>query len=141
MIGKQSRKQVQAVRKQVFERDGHVCVVANTTQAHFHPCWGDLTIQHRVGRGMGGSALYDSPEYLVTMCLGHNLLIESDPTFALYCRMRGLSVPRWLAAQFNVSQIPVRTGDGWFMLSSDGRRHSVASITAETVLEEIYYRD
>ena len=67
-IGKRSRRQVDKSRPEVFKRDGHICVADGLFEAVKWPCVGGLTIQHRRTKGMGGSALGDAPEALVTMC-------------------------------------------------------------------------
>ena len=110
-IGRRSKAQVARVRERVFERDGHECVVFERASE----CAGGLTVQHRVGRGMGGSARLDGVENLVTMCAYHNALVESDALFRRLCVMRGYSVPRWAAGC--VGSIPVEFLQGWMLIS------------------------
>lgn len=109
-IGRRSKAQVARVREAVFERDGYECVVFERASE----CSGGLTVQHRVGRGMGGSARLDGVENLLTMCAYHNGLVESDALFRRLCVMRGYSVPRWAAGC--VGSIPVEFLHGWMLL-------------------------
>lgn len=61
-------------RKLVYQRDNHECVHCGATDG--------LTLQHRAGRGMGGSKLLDGPENLITMCATANYRLESDAEFS-----------------------------------------------------------
>ena len=69
-IGRRSRSNVSKSRPVVFRRDGRECVVAGLWESVKWPCAGGLTVQHRRGRGMGGSAVWDEPDCLVAMCVG-----------------------------------------------------------------------
>ena len=100
-------------RKAVYERDGHECVLARVSH-HFSPCSGPLTVQHTVSRGMGSSKLFDTPDLLVTMCNGHNILATSDANFARYCTSRGLVRSR--NSTRNPRLVPVHYWDGWYLL-------------------------
>jgi hypothetical protein len=115
-------------RKIVFTRDHDECVVVGSIWQTLQPCGGPLTVQHRVGRGMGGSKKYDAPEYLVAMCLLHNGLAESSATFAAYCTRNGLS------------RIPVRYHDSWYLLSGD-MRFRIPDATAVDMMVELYGDD
>ncbi len=128
-VGKVSRKQVDAVRGQVFERDGHVCIVAGTVWERVYRCGGQLTVQHSVARGMGGSARYDGIDYLRTMCAVHNGLDTSDATFHSVCLGLGWTVPRWLADTEGIRTIPVSYVDGWHLLQN-GERVWISETTA-----------
>lgn len=139
-IGKRSRAQVAAVREQVFDRDDHICVVQGSIWGTVQPCGGGLTIQHRVGRGMGGSAQFDAPSSLLAMCAVHNGLAEASSEFAKYCQRNGLSIPRRVAAMFPISRIPARYSDGWYLL--DGlNRHAIPDGVAVDLMAEIYGED
>lgn len=139
-IGKRSRAQVSAVRQQVFDRDDHRCVVSGSIWSTVQPCGGVLTIQHRVGRGMGGSAMFDAPSSLLAMCAVHNALAEASSEFANYCQRNGLSIPRRVAAQFPIGRIPARYSDGWHLL--DGvERFMIPDGVAEDLMAEIYGAD
>ena len=139
-IGKRSKFQVAKSRPIVFERDGGECVIVGSIWETIQPCAGILTVQHRVGRGAGGSALWDEPKHLLTMCVLHNVLAEQSAEFANYCQRNGVSVPRWAATQFDVQSIPVRYRDGWFLLSG-GQRFPVSDQTAEAMITELYDLD
>jgi hypothetical protein len=136
-LGKRSRKQVAAVREDVFERDQHSCVVNGSIWSTIQPCAGVLTVQHRVGKGMGGSAQYDAPSSLLAMCAVHNVLAESSSEFADYCKRNGLSVPRYVAARNKITQIPVRYSDGWYLLSAL-QRVAISDSLANELMFEIY---
>lgn len=44
------------------------------------PCWGPITVHHRLPRGMGGTAHDESP--LVTLCSGHHGYVEEHREWA-----------------------------------------------------------
>lgn len=136
-IGKRSRSQVARSRPVVFARDGHECVVAGLFEAVRWPCMGSLTVQHRRGKGMGGSALADTPESLLCFCAFHNVLQTADAEFDARCREYGWSVPRWVADQYAMNRIPVKYADGWFFLDGDVRV-SVPHRVAVEIVVEIY---
>jgi len=139
-IGKRSKYQLVKSRPIVFERDQEQCIVAGTIWETIQPCMGVLTLQHRVGRGMGGSAKWDAPNCLVTMCIIHNGLIESSHEFRNYCERNGLAIRRAVANRMDVSSIPVRYSDGWFLLAGDSR-YPISENTAEAVISDLYDLD
>lgn len=136
-LGRRSRFNVAKARGIVFGRDDHECVVGGLFEGIRWPCAGGLTVQHRVGRGMGGSAKYDALPYLITMCAFHNGLETSDAVFHAACLKAGWSIPRWVADLHDIGQIPVRYADGWFLLSGSDRVRIPDSV-ATTVIDEIY---
>lgn len=137
-IGKQSRSQVAKVRKVVFERDNATCVLAHTEL--FGSCTDELTIQHRVARGMGSSRLFDAPNYLLSMCAYHNWLDVADADFHLYCINQGYSIPRWVLNTNQINRIPVWYPDGWHIL--DGvKRLWIAESVAQDFMNDIYGDD
>lgn len=136
-IGKKSRKQVEAVRQSVYDRDDHRCVVYGSLWSMLVPCGGSLTIQHRVTRGMGSSAKYDEAPYLLTMCSIHNGLEPASAEFRAFCERQGYSVPRWAAEQFPISRIPVRYEDTWCLLAHSGK-YSVPEPVAIDLMTEVY---
>lgn len=136
-IGKRSRKQVDANRAEVFERDGQECIVRNTIWSRLVPCGGGLTIQHRVTRGMGGSAKYDDPPYLLTMCAVHNALEPASSEFREFCERQGYSVPRWVLNRFAITRVPVKYDYDWYLLGGVSR-FKVPERTAVEMLDEIY---
>lgn len=139
-IGKRSKYQLVKSRPIVFERDQERCIVAGTIWETIQPCMGVLTLQHRVGRGMGGSAKWDAPNCLVLMCVTHNGLVESSREFRLFCERNGLSILRRVADRVDVASIPVRYSDGWFLLSGDSR-FPISENTAEAVISDLYDLD
>ena len=132
-VGRRSKAQVNKVREIVYKRDGYVCVVAHT--AYGAQCSDELTIQHRVTRGMGSSARFDEPKHLLSMCGYHNFLDTADSVFRDFCVARGYSVKRWAALDAGV--IPVHYSDGWFLLHGDGRVE-VSNVEASRLMKEVY---
>lgn len=139
-IGKKSRKQVEAIRQTVYERDNHECVVRGSLWAMLHPCGGSLTIQHRVTRGMGGSAQYDDAPFLLAMCSIHNGLEPASAEFRAFCERQGYSIPRWAAEQTPISRIPVKYEDSWYLLSTAGK-HRIPEPVAVELMVDIYGDD
>lgn len=136
-IGRKSKRNVQNVRETVLERDGRVCVAAETHWAMSHPCGGIMTLQHRVTRGMGSSARYDAEPYLVAMCAIHNALEPADADFRTYSEQMGWSIPRWAAEQNPINRIPARFHDGWFLLDGQKKFEIPASVALD-LMNEIY---
>jgi hypothetical protein len=134
-IGKKSKAQVEKSRPIVYARDGKRCVVRGSIWES--SCGGSITLQHRVGRGDGGSALWDAPAFLVCMCWHHNELQPKDADFAEFCRINGWSLRRNYADQHPISRVPIRYPDGWQLLSGDGR-FAISENTARELMEEIY---
>ena len=132
-VGRRSKAQVNKVREAVYKRDGHVCVVAHT--AYGAQCSDELTIQHRVTRGMGSSARFDEPKHLLAMCGYHNFLDTADSVFRDFCVARGYSVKRWAALSAGV--IPVHYADGWFLLQGI-ERVEVSNVEASRLMKEVY---
>jgi hypothetical protein len=123
-IGQRSRSEVDRWRDTVYARDAVSCVVAGTASEAEWPCRGPRTLQHRVSRGMGGSALFDTPAYLLTMCNHHNTIAETDAAFAAVCLLNGWSLPR-NRADVDPILIPVRFHDGWHEIDDAGFRTPV----------------
>ena len=136
-VGRRSKYQLVKSRPVVFERDQGRCVVSGTIWETIQPCMGVLTLQHRVGRGMGGSAKWDAPNCLLLMCVTHNGLVESSREFRLFCERNGLSILRRVADRVDVSSIPVRYADGWHLLAGDSR-FPISEVTAEAVMSDLY---
>lgn len=136
-VGKKSRKQLSKARERVFERDGYQCITAGA-YGPVGACDGDLTIQHRVSRGMGGSALYDTvPGFLVTMCWAHNMAETQDADIHDKFLLFGWSVPRWVIRAWSIETVPVAYADGWHLLVEE-KRQPIAQEAALTIMGEIY---
>lgn len=108
------------------------CCVDGTWASLRWGCAGELTIQHAVGRGMGGSAKYDNIDFLRTMCARHNMLETADADFAKACVENGWSIPRWFADRFSVRAVPVLYSEGWYLLQN-GNRLPISDKTAESI--------
>lgn len=136
-VGRRSRNDVNRVRRLIFTRDYHTCVVRDTEWGIISPCSDILTVQHRVTRGMGSSNLHDTPRDLVTFCALHNYLETSHADFHTYCVRSGWSVRRSVAALWPLNRIPVRYGRSWFLLDGDGR-FEITEEVANDLMEEMY---
>lgn len=116
-----TRKEIDAARVVVAERDQDYCQMCGTR------LWNQWrSVHHRTPKGMGGSALLESPANLVTLCgLGNadgcHGKAHSNPHWA---RNHGWIVPRSL----NPLEVPVDMHDGWFYLLEDGTRRPAAPI-------------
>lgn len=55
----------------------------------------ELTTQHRINRGMGGSKRLDVFPNLLTLCARCNTRLESDAVFAQLGRERGWKLSSW----------------------------------------------
>jgi 5-methylcytosine-specific restriction endonuclease McrA len=112
-VPKASRKDVEAARTLVHQRDQHRCLMCGN-----HIIDGDGAVHHRVAKGMGGSALLESPANLVTLCGRGNVdlchgKVHGNPHWA---RNHGWIVTRSL----NPAEIPVDTIHGWVYLDDAG---------------------
>ena len=133
-IGRRSKTQTERLRQIVYERDNHECV----SKALYGPCSADITIQHRVGRGMGGSALYDAHSaFLVVLCGRHNTLETANADYHKLCRQLGWSVPRWVIDRWHISEVPVFYWDGWHYLAATDRVPTTPE-TATGRMKQIY---
>jgi hypothetical protein len=140
-IGKRSKAATNNVREQVFSRDLNTCIVSGSRWAWLYPCGGELTIQHAVKRGMGGSALYDDPDYLRAMCAVHNFLDGGgNADFREACLRNGWSAHRWVADRFGAKVIPVWYQDGWHLLQNGGRV-KISDNTADLIWSDIYEQE
>lgn len=114
---KASRAVIDASRNIVHERDQGRCQMCG-----IYITDGNGAVHHRTPKGMGGSALLESPANLVTLCGRTN--VEG-------CHGKAHSNPQWarnhgwiVSRNFNPEDIPVDTVDGWVLLSDDGSRTS-----------------
>lgn len=122
------------IRKAVFARDHYFCAMTA-----YSSCVGDLTLQHRVGRGMGGSKRLDGFSNLLSLCAWHNQLIEADAQAKQWALRHGVSVLRRHAALFDVAHIPVFVDGEWWFLDGAGFRVGVPDVTAEAIIEDLLY--
>jgi len=125
-IGKRSKNNVEKIRKKIYARDGFKCVAS----VWGSPCRGRLTVQHAVKRGMGGSAIFDAPRFLRTMCWHHNDLDASDVMFRRLSLLNGWSMTRPEALQ-SETPVPVLYPDGrWYVLDDEFEREPLEESTA-----------
>jgi len=129
----------QRTRKQVYDRDGHACIAAQHPLGddgwyadRYGTCAGIMTLQHRIGRGMGGSKLpgINGVTNLVAMCEHHNGLIERDAAFHRLATACGWSLPRNRRPALVTAEIPVRYIDGCFLLTPDATRAPIPAALA-----------
>lgn len=106
-----------ATRAKIFERDSQRCVACSSSQ--------DLTIQHRVSRGMGGSKLYDRPAFLITMCWKCNTMLESDSARAEEGRANGWKISRNTNPPTDPTEIPVKIASRWYLLDNEFNRKEI----------------
>lgn len=111
------------VKRLVRERDGDVCLAQGRG-----PCAGILTLQHRIGRGMGGSRIpgINHAANLIVLCFHHNGLIETDADFRSHSLKRGWSIPRNWTPAIEPADIPVRYQDGPYLLDDEGNRELIS---------------
>ena len=97
------------LRKQILERDQHCwhCGIDDQT----------LVPHHRIGRGMGGSKLLDTPDNLMLVCSRYNGDMESDADVAAKARGWGHKLPPWEQLSYPVYDV---TGGSWWVLLPDG---------------------
>ena len=106
------------VNKIVAQRDGQKCVHCGTNS--------NLTIQHRRGRGMGGSKSLNTPDNLILMCWSSNTGMEDDSDEAQEARLRGWKIDR--ADPRPAYEIPVWVWPGgWRQLLRDSTYFNVSS--------------
>ena len=139
-VGKKANKVLDRLRPQIFARDG-ACVVRGSQWDLIDECRGDLTLQHRAPRGMGGNTDdFNAPENLLAMCLNHNRLERNSVPFRDFCRRSGYAMPRWIiegANGLDAGMVPVRYADGWHLVEGLDRR-AISAETALTVIAMIY---
>lgn len=110
-----------ATRSTVYGRDGNRCVACGSGQ--------ERTVQHRVSKGMGGSARWDSPGWLLTFCNRCNTRLEQDPQFAQEGREKGWKLPRNQQPNHH-TPVFYTVEDAWFILDQEGYREPYP-VTAE----------
>lgn len=136
-VGRKSKANTARNRLLVFERDGG-CVVAGTLWGNLVKCDDTLTMQHRVSRGMGSSAKFDAePNGFVVMCATHNALEPASAIFRALCERSGWSIRRSIADRNDLSRVPVRYPDGWFLLAG-ANRYRVGDKLALEMMFDIY---
>ena len=112
---KASRKDMEAARRLVRQRDGHLCQMCGLSIVD-RPS----AIHHRKPKQMGGSALLESASNLIRLCGSGN---------ADGCHGRAHSNPQWarnhgwiVSRSLDPMEVPVEMHDGWFLLCPDGDR-------------------
>lgn len=113
---KATRAVIDAARSVVHERDQGRCCMCGINLAGTDR----RSVHHRAPKGMGGSALLESPANLVTLCgLGN-----SDG-----CHGKAHSNPQWarnhgwiVSRHLDPAEIPVDMVDGWHTLTGVGDR-------------------
>lgn len=99
------------VNRIVVARDGWKCVHCGTAS--------NLSIQHRRGRGAGGSKLLNTPDNLAAMCWQSNSGMESDADEKSEASARGWHIDR--ADPREAWEVPMWRWPGdWVELLPDG---------------------
>lgn len=120
MSPKSSRREMDAFRKAVLARDVTTCQCCGTDVTHKL-----ASVQHRIPRGMGGSALVNIPSNGVLVCGSattpgscHNWMEHEDRPAA---EAMGYLIRR--LANLHPSSVPLYTQPhGWVLLGDDGSR-------------------
>ena len=95
-------------RKKLFARDEEVCWHCGTTE--------QLTVQHRVNRGMGGSNRRDNPANLILLCWFVNFEMEASSRAAESARRAGWKVDRGAVPELTpVYHYPTNS---WYLLDN-----------------------
>jgi len=109
------------LRQAVFDRDGNKCVSCGTID--------NLTIQHRVSKGMGGSKQFDTVAYLLTLCLICNVRLEADADFAKLGIDYGWKIRRNTLESLDPTAVIVKYADGWYRLDEQGTKIKIGNNT------------
>ena len=109
-------------RRLVYERDGFRCAAEGPHCQRFT----NLTIQHRINRGMGGSKRRDSLSNLLTLCAACNGLLESDAEFAERGRDQGWKLYSWEIP----TMVPlfVTWSRQWLLLNDEGESYPASRL-------------
>lgn len=117
---KSSRREMDAFREVVLARDGTTCQCCGVDVMHKL-----ASIQHRIPRGAGGSALVNRPSNGVLVCGSattpgscHNWMEHEERAIA---EAQGWLLPK-CNADIDPEQEPILLFDGWHLLSDDGSR-------------------
>lgn len=117
MSPRASRRDIDAARRLVRERDGGRCMICGAEATDVH---------HRRRKGMGGSALLEQPSNLVTLCglgntSGHHGWAHQNPDEAHYIG--------WLLYDFEpAAETPVYILGEWFLLDDEGGKTPCDSV-------------
>lgn len=105
------------VRQLIYERDGGQCYHCGTTAG--------LGLQHRIGRGMGGSKLLNLPSNLLTFCNLANTEMEADADAARIARQHGWKLHSFETPYLLVRPVYDRYAQTWFFLDANFNRTAV----------------
>lgn len=95
--------------ERLFERDNGQCWHCGTTE--------NLTVQHRMNRGMGGSRLRDNPANLILLCWYSNFEMEASSVKAEVARVSGWKIRNgYIPANVPAFHQPSNT---WICLNDD----------------------
>ena len=100
-----------------LDRDGARCMHCGATAG--------LVPQHRIGRGMGGSALGDpasrhAPSNVIVLCSHYNGLIESNAEHAAVALRAGWKLHTWQEPL--IEPVYDKAAEAWFYLDNDYHR-------------------
>ena len=109
----------QKIRLQILGRDDYRCVACGKEK--------DLTIHHRVNRGAGGSKMFDTHAYLLTMCSLCNNSFEASDTQARKARTNGYKLSRNAKPPIDPTTIPVFYfwESKWYLLNNQNEKEEI----------------
>lgn len=126
---KVARRDAEAVRTLVHARDKGFCQMCGRWFPY-------PNIHHRINKGNGGSALFDRPSLLVTLCgsgtTGDHGWVTRNPKAAGRASDGGTGflLPR-NNPDIDPTREPILTFEGWRLLADDGTRTSCESALLE----------
>lgn len=114
---KASRKDVDAARRLVRERDGQTCQMCGRSTEFI-----TSSIHHRLNKGRGGSALLERASILINVC-GDGVLMDHGRVtrYPKWAESIGWLLPR-NNPDIDPTREPVLLHDGWHLLDDEGGR-------------------
>ena len=118
-------------RNTVLARDDNLCVIRS-----IHCTVVATTVDHRAGRGMGGSSALNQPECLIAACWACNGVGKEDAVGAARQDLirRGIRVLKASTNTLTVlrcMETPVLYPDGWYVLVGAERQRMLPAEVAE----------
>lgn len=101
-------------RKALVARDDGVCWHCGSDQ---------VTVQHRVNRGMGGSKVLDNPANLILLCWFVNFEMEASDRKAREAELAGWKVSRWVDPKS--VRVYHQPSNSWFLLDDLWNKHLI----------------
>lgn len=118
----------ESTRTLVLNRDGHMCAAVGIAALNHN----DLSMQHRLNRGMGGDPDVNGPQWLMTLCVWCNVRLEQDAAFASLGRAWGWKLTR--GEDPTVASVWFAWARQWRRLDTDGGYRRVIARDGRTAL-------